>query len=236
MKGIEFAPFRGDITRLGDSHSADSAVMLLHNKVPPKGVDLNVVLKWNRSIIGDEAEACSIIKFTQLSLALYRAALGAELIIPTQFIVGAKKDNSQVKIKVYEVQPYISGWDGRSLPEDLRHDERLVDQWRRLYSRLSLLYIVADNVNRQRKHEGKDRFPINITVGNSRRAALSGMDDSMITVTFPRTPNILIDRESYGLHLCDFGPYTPWRESMKTAYQTIFDRTLKAIESVEGSN
>lgn len=229
MKGIERAPFSGEVTRLGAVNSADSIVMLLHSKTTGR----DYVLKWNRSYISSLEEAAEIVVFSRKSLDLYRAVLGEKYIVPTEFVIGEKQDQHKLKVKVYEVQPYISGWDGRSLPEDLRRDERLVDSWRKLYSRVSLLYIIGNNVNRQLRKQGGVEFPINLTLGTSRKAALFGSSELLLH-DIPQTPNLLIDRVALRLHLCDFGPYTPWNKEMQAAYQEIYDRSLLASKSLEG--
>lgn len=214
--------------RLGPTRTTDSVVMLLQNRDAK-----DYVVKWNRSNIISPTEAAKIVMFSRKSLDLYKAILGEEYIIPTEFVIGEKQDGNKTKIKVYEVQPYISGWDGRSLPEDLRQDEHVVDDWRRLYARASLLYIIGNRVNRETKRQSGTEFPINLTLGISRTVALSGNSD-LILNNVPRTPNLLIDRLALQLHLCDFGAYTPWDERMQEAYQEIHERTLSAINSLEG--
>jgi hypothetical protein len=206
--------------------------MLLQNKVPPK----NKVIKWNKNRISSSEEAYNIVKFAKNSLRLYKIILGEEFIVPTEFVIGEKKDDKKIKIKVYEIQPYISGWNSKTLPEDLRSDEKLVKKWKKLYTRLSVLYIIANDVNKKARNQGKMEFPINLTLGCSRRQALSTDFKSIVTDIYnlhKQTPNLLIDRTVLDLHLCDFGHYTPWNEEMQSTYQEIYTRSLIAVNNLE---
>lgn len=228
MKSLESAPFRGDPVRIGSRKSADSVVVLLPGQLEVR----DNVVKWNKSKIADKDEVFRIAEFSQKAVSFYRAILGGEFVVPTQVVVGQKRIDDSAKYKVYLAQPYIDGWNGAELPEDLREDRILLEQWRVLYSRLSTLYLVAREVNRQFK-EPNHAFPINMTLGFSRAQAYGGIAAPSIT-TFPNTPNILVGRKDFKIAICDFGEYIPWRDSMLGAYNNIMKKSLKAISLKEG--
>lgn len=231
MKQIERAPFTGKSERIGTPNSCDSVVMRLEGSPHyPQGT----IVKWNKREISSPDEARQIIMHLRKSIALYESALGQEHIVPTELVIGEKKDNDHRKIKVYTVQPYISGWNGRTLPEDLRTNDRIVTQWRSLYSRLAMMFVVGRSVNERFEQEGKTPFPIEMTVGTSRKFAITGRSSEAIT-SLPATQNILINREGFGLVLCDFGAYTPWQDAMQPAYDEICNRTLQAVGSLQGA-
>lgn len=235
MKNLERVPFCAKVIgRLGLKNSADSVVMLVNNGTHKAPAPRDSVIKWNRSEIGSVAEAEMVVRYVRNSIALYQAVLGAEYIVPTGILIGEKVDSGKRRIKVYEVQPYVSGWDGKTLPEDLRHDVALVEKWRRLSSRISLLYLIAYNVNKESRAIGREEFPLNLTLGASRTIAL--MNNPNVSITeVPRTPNLLVDRESLDLHLCDFGAYTVWNSGMQAAYNEILTRSTQAVKVLEGT-
>lgn len=221
MRGIELAPFSGRPTRIGSTKSVDSVVMLLpgHSEIRDN------VVKWNKSVIASEGDVFRVAKFSQKAIAFYEAVLGKDYVVPTQVVIGQKKDKDKAKFKVYLVQPYVDGWNGVELPEDLREERSLLGQWRTLYLRLSAMYVVAREVNRRLPPDS--RFPVNMTLGFSRAQAYSGITASSIRL-FPNTPNILVSRAYHRISICDFGEYTPWRDSMGGAYELIKNRVLNS--------
>lgn len=232
MKNLERAPFSGKATRIGYKNSMDSVVMLMQNN------SREDVVKWNKSFISSPEDAFSIVKFAKKSIELYRAVLGEEHVVPTEFVIGEKVDSKKSKIKVYEVQPYINGWDGRTLPKDLRTNNILLDKWNILYSRLSILYKVSSVVNRG----SSIPFNVNLTLGACRKISVSSSlpDDSILETdvakSIPNTPNLLVDRNNLDLLLCDFGAYTVWDERMEEAYQEIKRQSLIRTKSLSKRN
>lgn len=225
MIRIEGAPFSGKMDRLGKKATSDSVVMLYHNK-PPSG---DTVIKWNRSLINSSKEAIGIATFLKKSLKLYQTILGEKYIVPTELVVGEKIDEYKKRIKVYEVQPYIESWDGHSLPNDLRNDNGIISSWNDLAQRLTILYVTGYYVNKRMLRQGKDKFPINITVGKTRETVIRNKPNLNVSMEIPHTSNILIDKTNRNLHLCDFGEYTPWDPGMEDAYTEILNRSLLEI-------
>lgn len=211
-------PFDRRWSRAGDP-SGESVVVLLYDQHKGRDQQNKPILKWNRRFLESADEAIRVATFSKRSLSLYRVALGEEFIIPTSIVVGAKRDGIKDKFKVYLIQPYIDGWDGKTLPEELRNNPYLIDQWRTLYERLSSLYTSARMVNRGLAGSPY-AFPITLTVGDSRvRVIEGGTCDALI----PATPNILIDKQTLRLKLEDFGRYTVWQDEMQESYDKIME-------------
>lgn len=208
---IEGSPFAGYWDKIGlQRASSDCVVGTLTNE---SVLDNPLVVKWSRrNFSAQEAHDSSL--FIERSFALCKDALGPEFILSTSALMGPKKDGRHIKTKVYLVQPFIKGWTGQTLPDQLRHSSIIKEQWRVLYQRLARLYQTAAAVNRQAGAEGT--FPITLTVGCSRKTALDqGNIDNL-----PFTPNILISSD-LELKLCDFGRFTCWSNSMEPAYKQI---------------
>ncbi|MBI3109774.1 hypothetical protein HYZ06_01910 [Candidatus Daviesbacteria bacterium] len=221
-KHTDAIPFSGKWQKLeGVGTTFDSVVTRLFGRC--RGERDSLALKWNRKPIGSAEEVTRTAMFLRRSVHLYRATLGEEFIVGTQTVVGAKRDGHKLKYKVYIVQPYVDGWNGKTLPETLRSNEYLVEQWRVLYARLFHLYNVARAVNLRVPPDGSFLpFPITLTVGASRQRALGGQQCEEL---IPRTPNLLIARRDMRISLCDFGAYTTWQEGMKPTYRQILEST-----------
>lgn len=224
MKEETFAPFRGRYTRRGfhpGVTTSDSVVVRIYD--PFAGSEQKKpVLKWNRRLFASSEETLQAAIFVNKSLALYKLVLGEEFIVPTHVVMGAKQDGRKYKYKVYLIQPYVDGWNGKTLPPETRKNSYLVDQWRTLYHRLSWLYNTAQSVNEYLTSDSLHAFPITLTVGDSRERAKDYRDCADI---LPATPNVLIDRHTLQLSLCDFGRYTPWQDEMEETYTQIRAKT-----------
>lgn len=220
---IEFAPspfvegWKKLVTQETDSTSCDSVVGTIDAESGRK-----FVLKWNRGRVATPEETRGMAVFLRRSLDLYREALGPEYIVPTSMILGAKKDGV-VRHKVFIIQPFIDSWHGQNLPWEIHYSDEVIVKWEELYKRLSMLYNIAYKVNRSYPPNSGSTFPVTLTVGETRRRALAG--DWMPFL--PPTPNILIERDTKSLLLCDFGKYTQWQDSMQGAYYQILDKVKK---------
>lgn len=215
MRGIELAPFKGRREKIGPKLTTDSVVGRILEAGP--------VIKWSRRNFADPQEAQAAAKFIRKSVDLYREALGEEYVVPTAVCTGQKKDGSKTKFKVYTQQPFVDGWRGDLLPEEVKIDPILETQWESLYDRLSRLYRAAREVNG--KISGSEEqavFPINLTLGDSRRAALLGQ----IICELPATPNLIVEGNTLRIKIFDWGPYTPWQESMAEPYDRIRELSL----------
>lgn len=236
MNHIEGAPFWVSSQKIGDKDSSDSKVALvkpqkLHRSDALRTVQRNMVIKWNRHPIVSEDEAFEVCEFIQRSLELYKTVLGEDVIVPTSLVVGSGNASKNKKCRVYEVQPFVEGVIAKDLSEELRENPLLLSRWRNVYSRLSMLYIVGHNVNASVLLPDL-AFPINLTVGATRKKALSG-EDTESNFALPRTPNLLITPDNQ-MALFDFGAYTPWKKAMEPAYNEIFERSQRAVAALSG--
>lgn len=212
MNGLEFAPFSSKYTGLG-LKSCDSVVGILENEETKRPY----VVKWNRRHFTTPEETFAVCQFVKKSVALYTATLGEEFIVPTSCVVGEKLDNGVQRYKVYTIQPFIDGWTAKTLPDDL--SEKVADQWNILNSRLFRLYNTAYHINKHSVNPAAV-FPVTLTVGSSRRAALIGKPGGEM----PKTPNLLISRNDFRLCICDFGEYISWQKDMQSTFDTIMER------------
>jgi len=217
MRGIERAPFPGVFKKLGDGPTYDSVVgRVMHFD----GTPTDFVVKWNRNHhFASTSEAKQAGIFNLKTISLMGAALGTEHIVGPQPIVGEKRDNGVVKPKVYMIQRYVDGWDGRTLPDSVRESSLVVSQWEKLYQRLASLYVTAKRINSAFPVGSLHIFPITLTLGPTRRAALRGEKIARL----PRSHNVLVDKTTHRILLFDFGPYIPWKEEMAESYQQIFE-------------
>lgn len=212
---IEGRPFVGTWDKIGDQrNSADSCVGVL------RGTE--TVIKWSRIRPSSREDLLAMCKFKKRSDTLYRAALGEDFIVPSTFVAGQKRNGKGMEYKPYIIQPYINSWTGRTIPTELRNSRTITDQWAVLYSRLYYFYLAADEINRGYREE--DRFPITITVGSTRQVVKDRLGGENV-IELPKTNNILIEKVSKRLFLCDFGEYARWTDNMDSAYRDIITRT-----------
>ncbi len=220
MSNIECGPFNGIWDKIGSQHaSADSCVGVLRGT--------GRVVKWSRERPSDRDDLWAICQFLKRSNILYRAALGDEYIVPSVFVASQKKNGRGLEYKPYIIQPHIDCWTGKSLPNEYRSSRVISDSWAVLYSRLYYLYQTAEKVNH--RYEEANRFPITITVGSTRQIVKEDPGSENV-ISLPRTDNILIEKSSKRLLLCDFGEYRRWDDSMEVAYQRIMSRIERRIK------
>lgn len=212
---IKESPFTGWFTSFGGG-SADSVAGLLLTGNRSEGVKRRQdVLKWNRQELAAYDEVVAAAELKEKSIKLYQEALGYHFIVPTSILVGDKRDVNGLKHKVYQIQPYIDGWNAKEAPEDIRNHPAVVTQWNILSKNLFSLYHSANEINR-RFPQGA-QFPITMTVGSSRQNAYV----HEFSEHLPLTKNIIISRDTLQLQLFDFGGYVMWQDSMQDAYDII---------------
>lgn len=211
MAKIELAPFNDSYDGLG-LKTSDSTVGTIQSRGGS-----GVIVKWNRSVLLNEGETRQTCVYLNKSISLYKLALGAEFVVPTQVVMGAKGDSGIAKYKTYIFQEFVDGWTAKDLPESLRTHPGILNQWNLLNSRLFHLFNSERYVNRQ---HNEAPFPIGITLGSSRSSAFRNEVDSPL----PRTPNLLVDRESLRISVCDFGKYVVWNDAMQPAYESLLKR------------
>lgn len=215
MSNIEGGPFNGIWDKIGRQHnSCDSCVGVLRGT--------NTVVKWSKARPESRAEMWGMCEFRRRSDILYREALGDEHIVDSIFIAGQKKNGRGMEYKPYIIQPFINSWTGKDVPNEIRNSRIVTDQWAVLYSRLYYLYQTASEVNSQLSDEY--RFPVTITVGSTRQIVKENLGQEDV-IRMPQTDNILVDKGSKKLYLCDFGEYAVWTVKMTQAYDEILSRT-----------
>lgn len=216
---IEGSPFTGWFTSFG-GQSTDSVVGLLESGnrwERERNVCSKQVIKWNRHDFASETHAVQAGEFKERSIALYQAALGEEYIVPTQVIVGQKKDQNGVKHKVFQLQPLIAGVTAKDAPTSLREDEAIINEWQVLSERLFTLYTLSLEINTTVPEE--ERFPITMTIGSSRQNAEYLTQSEIL----PKTKNILLEEPLGKLRLFDFGAYTLWHDGMIPVYEALLN-------------
>lgn len=217
MKNVEGGPFQQNSYFNGFGvRSADSVVgEIMINKE-----NSGFVLKWNRRHIASEQEAFAVCKFLTKTVDLYQIALGKEFLLPTFIVAGEKKDSGITRYKIYLIQKYVDSWTAKNAPAEVLNNSEVQAQWNVLNSRLFTLYNAADFVNR-RSLRSDNVFPITLTVGSTRaESRILGRPGS----SMPKTPNLLIDKNSSCLYLCDFGEYIAWSDNMEENYQEILNQ------------
>ena len=222
MSNIEKAPFRGNWRKLlcltnKDLQTADSVV----GKITAPG-GREWVIKWPRQRIYQQEEGWIICQYLTRAYQLYQKALGEEFLVPSQFILGEKMNGRGLEYKPYIIQPFITSWTGKDIPEEIGKNQNVISQWQILYRRLSRLYTTARKIN-QNLPNPEHRFPIGITVGPTRKLTIQ-QGDSISPQTLPPTPNILITKElKPRILLPDFGPYFSWQEEKRGAFEQVWE-------------
>lgn len=231
MKNIETSPFNGKFKGFGGkSYDSVAGVLQAKSRQDETVAWKNVVLKWNRAEIPTVEDAKAIATFRRKSIQLYQQTLGEEFIVPTNIVIGNKRDLTGLKYKVYQVQPFVSGWTGKEAPEEVLFDSEVVSQWKILSRRLYRLYQTANQINSGLSTEFT--FPITMTLGDSRQLSFTaGVSDRV-----PLSKNILIGRDDLRLSLFDFGVYFPWQETMQEAYDKILQSTNTKNEVIVFKN
>lgn len=217
---IEGSPFTGWFTSFG-GQSTDSVVGLLESRrrwEREQNMNTAEVLKWNRHDFASEEQAARAGQFKERSITLYQATLGDEYIVPTQVIVGQKKDQNGIKHKVFQLQPFIRGVTAKEAPPSLRVDAAIITEWQVLSERLFTLYTMAQEINNSVSES--ERFPITMTIGSSRQNA----EYLTMSETLPKTKNILLEEPDWKMKLFDFGAYLQWHDSMTPVYDALLNQ------------
>lgn len=229
MAQIEGSPFTGKFKGFNGRSSDSVAGMITMRRTQDSSLVRKgeFVVKWNRREISSPDEAKGIAEFKRRSILLYQDALGKEFIVPTELVIGSKKDQQILKQKLYQIQPFIDAWTGRDVPETIKNDPHVLSQWQLLSQNLYGLYQAAHVVN-QHHQADQEQFPITMTVGDSRNLSYVATESR----TLPKTDNLFIRKNDLQLFLFDFGPYVVWQKEMEAAYQEIRTHAQKSATNL----